>query len=158
MNADPPGALTETLLGFDFGLRRIGVAVGSRLSGRAQPLASVDHHQTDPDWPAIEALVQEWQPARLIVGLPASLDGLETDMSTASRRFANAMHERFGLPVEMVDEQLSSSAALDELREARQSGRKKKRVKKSEVDPLAAKVILETWLNQPVATGLKDHS
>lgn len=136
------------MLGFDFGLRRIGVAVGSGLTGRAQALIALSHHESGPDWLAIEKLMDEWQPSRIIVGLPGTLDGRETEMSVAARQFATDLHERFDLPVELVDEQLSSAAARDELLALRRSGQRRRRVKKADIDPVAARLILETWLNQ----------
>ncbi len=135
-------------MGIDFGFRRIGVAVGSLLSGRAQPVASVDHRNGEPDWQAIEGLLAEWRPALLIVGLPGTLEGHETTMSTAARQFADTAGARFQLPVAMVDEQLSSAAAHDALREERLQGRRKRRVKKTDIDPVAARLILETWINE----------
>lgn len=145
-------------MAFDYGRKRIGVAVGSRLSGRAQPIASVEHQEAEPDWAAIEALVREWQPARMIVGLPGTLDGHETEMSSAARAFGRALGERLQLPVELVDEQLTSAAAREELREARAQGRKRQRVKKADIDPVAARLILETWLNQQTAPGASGPS
>lgn len=141
-------ALTDTLMAFDFGHRRIGVAVGSLISGRAQPVASINHREHTPDWDSIEALAGEWQPARAIVGLPATLDGRETEMSSAARAFARQLGERLQLPVDLVDEQLSSAAARDELRTARAEGRKRQRIARADVDPVAARLILETWLNE----------
>lgn len=144
-------------MAFDFGRKRIGVAVGSRLSGRAQPVASIDHRESEPDWAAVESLAREWQPARIIVGLPGTLDGHETEMSSAARAFAQALGERLQLPVELVDEQLTSAAAREELREARAQGRKRQRVKKAEIDPVAARLILETWLNQQSVPGVSGN-
>ncbi len=139
---------TETLLGLDFGLRRIGVAVGSFLTGKAQPLGSVANNGESPDWDTLQAYVREWQPARLIVGLPRTLGGQDTDMSDLAKAFAAQLASRFALPVELVDEQLSSAAAREHLREARRSGRRRRRLKRADVDPVAAQVILETWLNE----------
>lgn len=144
-------------MGFDFGLRRIGVAVGSEISGHAQALASVANSEHLPDWRKLGNLVSEWQPALLVVGLPRTLAGDETPMSEATRAFADALRERFKLPVEFVDEQLSSSAARDQLRAARRSGQRSRRVRKADIDPVAAKLILETWLNERAAGNLLDE-
>lgn len=144
---------TETLLGLDFGLRRIGVAVGSLLTGKAQPLGSVANSAESPDWGALQTYVREWQPARLVVGLPRSLGGQETDMSDLAKAFAEQLESRFALPVELVDEQLSSAAAREHLREARRAGRRRRRLKRADVDPVAAQVILETWLNEHRRAG-----
>ena len=143
-------------MGFDFGLRRIGVAVGSQLSGHAQALASVASRNAQPDWLHLANLVDEWQPVRFIVGLPGTLQGEETQMTREARGFVKALQERFAVPVDLVDEQLSSVAARDELRAARQSGQRKRRVKKGDLDPVAAKLILETWLNERAIAKVKD--
>lgn len=148
MNVLPDTRQSETLLGLDFGMRRIGVAVGSLLSGQAQPLGSVKNKGNEPDWDALGDYVREWQPGRIVIGLPASLDGRETDMSNMTREFAAQIADRFERPVELVDEQLSSAAAHDHLREARRSGQRRKRIRHADIDPVAAQVILETWLNE----------
>lgn len=133
-------------LGFDFGLRRIGVAVGSRTTGAATPLVAVPCVEGQPDWPAIQTLVSEWRPDLLVVGLPYNSDGSESDMSRAARRFGNRLGSRFGLPVEFVDETLSSNEATRHLVEARRRG-ERRRIRKQDVDRLAASIILQTWLD-----------
>lgn len=129
-------------------MRRIGVAVGSLQTGQAQPLGSVANKGDTPDWDALGEYVREWQPGRFVVGLPGSLDGSDTAMSDLAKGFAAQLASRFARPVELVDEQLSSVAAHEHLREARRSGRRRKRVKRGDIDPIAARVILETWLNE----------
>jgi putative Holliday junction resolvase len=133
-------------LGFDFGLRRIGVAVGSKTTGTATPLVAVPCLEGQPDWPAIQTLVSEWRPDRLVVGLPYNSDGSESDMSRAARRFGNRLAGRFGLPVEFVDETLSSNEATQRLVGARRRG-ERRRIRKQDVDRLAASIILQTWLD-----------
>lgn len=144
-------------MGFDFGMRRIGVAVGSRLSGRAQALTSVANRDSRPDWDFLAGLVSEWRPVRFVVGLPRTLRGEETRMSEATRTFVQALQQKFPLPVDLVDEQLSSTAARDQLRAARQSGQRRRKVKKGDIDPIAAKLILETWLNEQAALPARDR-
>ena len=143
-------------MGLDFGLRRIGVAVGTPFSGRAQAISSVANSEHEPDWRGLTELVNEWQPQRLVVGIPRSMDGDETPMSRATRAFVDALKKKFGLPVELVDEQLSSAAARDELRLARQSGQRRRRVRKADIDPVAAKLILQSWLNERAAGTIED--
>lgn len=146
----------ETLLGIDFGRQRIGVAVGSLLTGRAQPLGTVTNKGEEPDWNKLGDYVREWQPGRIIVGLPGALDGSETDMSARARTFANQLAARFQRPVELVDEQLSSAAAHAQLREARSAGLRRKRLRRGDLDPVAAQLILETWLNEYRRNGQAD--
>jgi putative Holliday junction resolvase len=137
---------TALALGFDFGRRRIGVAVGSRATGGATPLACIPARDGVPDWEAIRELVEEWRPSRLVVGLPYNIDGTESEMTRSARRFGNRMGNRFGLPVEFVDERLSSSEAERRLRGQRRSGERRRRVRPSDVDAMAAAIILESWL------------
>lgn len=140
-----------TVLGFDFGLRRIGVAVGNALLGSATPLAVLPAQEGAPDWAAVTALRDEWRPGRLLVGLPLNMDGSESELSTRARRFANRLNGRLGLPVELVDERLTSFAARGELLAAgRQRG-------KPPVDALAAALIVETWLHQRAEDARHDH-
>lgn len=98
-----------TLLGFDFGVKRIGVAMGTTLMCQAQPLKVISAIDNAARFGAIAALIEEWRPARLIVGLPSHPDGVEHEMSARCRRFANQLHGRFNLPVELVDERYSSA-------------------------------------------------
>jgi len=132
------------ILGFDFGLRRIGVAVGQTATNTASSLETVSHGR-DPDWVAIGRLVKEWKPAALLVGLPLGRDGEETDMSKAARRFGAALAERYSLPVAFADERLSSRAAEERFAELRARGSmRRKNVK--QLDAMAAQIILENWL------------
>jgi putative Holliday junction resolvase len=135
----------NTFLGFDFGLRRIGVAVGQRVSSTATSLTVLRAADGTPDWSEIEALVREWSPAGFVLGIPRSMDGEETDMTRAARRFGNALSRRFGLNVHEMDERLSSIQAEGEFAEARKRGgvRRKHRER---LDAAAARVILEDWL------------
>ncbi len=133
-------------LGFDFGLSRIGVAVGSQGTGSATPLGSVDCRDGRPEWPAIMNYVTEWRPDLLVVGLPYNSDGSESDLTRAARRFGNRLAGRSGLPVEFVDEHLSSNEAASRLVEARRRG-ERGRIRRQDVDPLAASIILQTWLD-----------
>jgi putative Holliday junction resolvase len=99
----------ETVLAFDFGLKRIGVAVGNSLLKQAQPLTIIDAATNDAKFAAITTLLQQWQPARCIVGLPLHPDGAAHAMTERCRRFANQLHGRFSLPVLLVDERYSSA-------------------------------------------------
>jgi putative Holliday junction resolvase len=98
-----------TVMAFDFGTRRIGVAVGNTLTQAGQPLKTISEASSDASFKVIEGLLREWQPNRLVVGLPCHPDGAEHDMSAKARRFGNQLHGRFGLPVDWVDERYSSA-------------------------------------------------
>jgi len=133
------------LMGFDYGIQRTGIAIGNQLTGIATPHTTLTSKQGQPDWENISRLIKEWRPQKLIVGLPLYLDQTESDLTRAARRFANRLHGRYGLPVETIQEQLSSREAEQRLKQARQQGRKKK-IQKSDIDQLAAAIILESWL------------
>lgn len=141
------GALSRsprgTTLGFDFGTARIGVAVGEFETGQAHPLVTIDAADNDRRFAAIAKLIAQWQPALLIVGLPVSMDGREHDLTARCRRFANQLHGRFGLPVELVDERLSSAAADTALRDAGLAWKRRK----SRLDATAAQLILQSYLH-----------
>jgi putative Holliday junction resolvase len=146
-----------TLLGFDFGLRRIGVAVGQTATRTAGALVTIAHN-SQADWQAIEKLIKEWKPVALIVGLPLDMQGLETEMSRAARRFAAELEQRYKKQVYFADERLTSRAAGTEFAEARAQGRARKK-DAGKLDAMAAKIILENWLqSQSVAatTGRGD--
>lgn len=132
------------VLGFDFGLRRIGVAIGQTTTHTANPLETVRHTAT-PDWQAIERLVREWKPVLFLVGLPLGAEGEETEMSRAARRFGADLNNRFALDVAYADERLTSRAAASRFAEQRASG-KARRKDSARLDAVAAQIILENWL------------
>ena len=133
-----------TVLAFDFGERRIGVAVGELQLGVAHPLETIDAKANDVRFARIEALVNEWQPALLLVGLPLALDGSEHAMTALARRFALRLQGRYGIATRLVDERLTSVEAE---RQARDLGLDV-RAARSKVDQLAAKLILESYFSQ----------
>lgn len=133
-----------SLLAFDYGLRRIGVAVGSSITQTASPLPPLLAKDGQPDWVQVQKLIQEWKPARLVVGMPLNLDDTEQPLSLAARKFAGRLHGRFGLPVDHIDERLSTKAARAELFE--RGGYKE--LQKKSVDSRAACLILEGWFEQ----------
>lgn len=128
-------------LGFDYGTRLIGVAVGSRLGSGARALATIDNG----DWAGLDALVAEWRPARLVVGLPLALDGGEQKMSRAAREFARMLERRYALGVDLVDERHTSGEAARRFAERRAQG-SARRKDAARIDALAAAVILDDWL------------
>lgn len=131
-------------LGFDFGYKRIGVAVGQSLTKSASPLITIAAQQGVPHWPDVAALIKKWRPQGLIVGLPTKIDGQEQYTTKAARKFAQYLTERFALPVHLVDERLTTVAARDEL--YLQGGYRK--IQQSQVDCIAACIILEQWLQE----------
>ena len=143
-------AATGTLLAFDYGRRRIGVAVGNSLTGSARALETVAATDAGPDWTRIGALLEEWRPGRLVVGVPyndAAPGAPGEDIAREAQRFARRLHGRFGLPVELVDERLSSAAAYQGLVAERRAGRRG-RIARQEIDSAAAAVILQDWLDK----------
>ncbi|HET6655716.1 MAG TPA: Holliday junction resolvase RuvX [Gammaproteobacteria bacterium] len=143
------GRSNSYALGFDFGLRRIGVAVGQSLTQTAGGLGVVAARDGEPDWPAIERLATEWRPHALVVGIPYNADGSEQPITERARGFAHTLGERLDLPVYLVDERLSSHAAEAELKAERQAGRR--RLRKGDIDSRAARLILESWLREQSA-------
>ncbi len=142
--AEIPRSPQGTLLGFDFGLRRIGVAVGQTATRTASPLMII-RHGDHPDWQAIETLVAEWKPVACIVGLPLDNEGNESTISRAARQFGRALEDRCGTSVDYMDERLSSKAAETDFAARRASGRARRK-DAGKLDAVAAKIILENWL------------
>jgi len=134
----------ETVLGFDFGAKRIGIASGQILTGNANPLTTLTNVNNKPDWESIEKLIAEWKPQALIVGLPYLLDGKETEMTIRADKFSRRLHGRFGLPVFTISETLSSFEAEEILKQ----NKKIDKQNKHEIDKLAAALITETWLQE----------
>jgi putative Holliday junction resolvase len=135
-----------TALGFDFGLRRIGVAVGTTVTGSARDLTVIRNTEAGPDWAGIASLISEWRPDLAVVGVPYNMDGSRSDLTVRAERFARQLAGRSGLRVETVDERLSSREAEANLKAERQDGRRKRSVDAGAVDMRAASVILERWL------------
>jgi putative Holliday junction resolvase len=139
---------TMTLLAFDVGARRIGVAVGNTVSMSAREVGVLDVREAGPDWAALDRWVNEWRPARLVVGDPATLDGGDQPIRRRARTFARTLRERYRLPVEQVDERTSSIEAAQRFAAGRADG-SRKRHHAAQLDALAAVVILERWLAEP---------
>ncbi len=135
-------AKAGTVLAFDFGEKRIGVAVGDTETGLAHPLTTITASDNRSRFAAIEVLIGEWRPICLVVGLPAHADGTEHEISRLCRRFAQRLEGRFGLPARLVDERFTSRAAESALRDAGAHGRKLK----AALDQVAAREILENYL------------
>lgn len=163
---------TQYLMGFDYGNKRIGIAVGQTITATARPLTTILVKEQQPNWTQITTLIHEWQPNMLIVGLPHHADGSDNSITGAVRQFCQQLAIRYQLPVETIDETLSSIAAAEQLKTAKMNRRqeKKRKQKKSgfvshshtsfsppplstslahqELDAVAAQIILETWFAQ----------
>jgi putative Holliday junction resolvase len=143
---DPrPGSGIATVLALDFGLRRIGVASGDTLTRSARPRGAVGNGGGGPDWAALQRLLEELRPQRIVVGEPYNADGSASRLTEHARRFAADLQQRCALPVDLVDERWSSQDAEERLRAARASGLKRRRVTAEDIDATAAAVILERW-------------
>ncbi len=135
----------HTILAFDFGARWIGVAVGDTETRLAHPLGMFEAESGAKRMSEVETLLKRWRPERLLVGLPLAMDGSEHAMSQRARRFARQLEARFRLPVELADERLSSVTARAHLRETGRGGREHKNA----AHALAAKIILQSYLDEP---------
>ena len=127
----------QTLIGFDFGKQRIGIAVGQSITGTATALCTIRSRSGKPDWDRITDLVDHWQPDALVVGLPLHDDGSDSDISKAARQFIRQLDDQYGLPIHTMDERLSSHAAKQHIKGS---------TSKQGVDAVAAMIILQNWL------------
>lgn len=141
----------QTILGFDFGMRRIGVAVGQTITRSANPLTIVLAQDGIPNWDEVANLIQTWQASTLVVGMPYQLDGSQQAITFAAKKFANRLQARFALPVHCVDERFTTKAARSEISELNNPGnnkqRKKNKAEKVAIDSYAAKLILQDYLD-----------
>lgn len=140
---DKSNVKAGTVLAFDFGERRIGVAVGEHLISSANPLTTIDSESNEVRFAAITALVQEWQPKLLVVGLPLSLDGSENAVTQLCKKFARRLNGRFNLPVILIDERYSSAEASNLLNQTGIKGRAQKVM----LDQVAAQTILQSYFD-----------
>ena len=136
-----------TLLAFDFGTKRIGIAMGNTLLRRANPLTTISDEKTDTRFAKIESLLKQWQPTGLVVGLPSNDDGTPHELTALCRRFANRLKGRFNLPTILVDERYTSLAASAQLNEEGIRGRQQKTL----IDQYAAQQILQAYFDEPAA-------
>lgn len=135
----------QSVLGFDFGTKKSGVATGQRITATAAPLAPLAMRDGIPDWLVIEKLIIEWRPQLLLVGLPLNMDDTESELSHLARKFGRRLHHRFNLPVLMVDERLTSRAAKELLIDISQ----RRKGKLPSLDSTAAVLMVEGWLAAP---------
>jgi putative holliday junction resolvase len=138
----------RVILAFDFGFRRIGVACGDTVSRSARPLKAVLADQGGVRWQDIDQLLRDWQPNLAVVGLPYNVDGTDSSMTTGARQFAAELSTRYRITVDLVDERYSSLDAQARLKSQRESGARRRRVEKADIDAAAACVILERWFTE----------
>jgi len=155
MPDDANGRPIATALGFDFGKRRVGIAVGNGITGNAQALRALEHIEGLPNWVVLDKLVADWRPGALIVGLPLTAEGERQKMTNRAENFMNELRGRFKLPVHAVDERYTTIEAVERLRSARASGSRGRRVAKGDSDAMAAQVILESWLTGTIDSELQ---
>lgn len=134
----------NTLLGFDFGLKNIGIAVGQTITGTANPVVTLKAKNGEPNWAEVEALIQKWRPDALLIGVPLNMDGTDQPITAAAKDFIKKLEDRFNIPTYSVDERLTTKAAKEIVFEeggykALQSGK---------VDQVAAKLMLEQWMQE----------
>jgi len=148
-----PERRDRVALGFDFGLKRIGIAAGDTVSGSAAPCATVTVGPHGPDWREITRLLRHYRPDVLIVGSPRHADGTYATLAAASDHFAAELTRRAALPVQRVDEFASSIEAAATLRAARARGQRRRRVQHADMDAAAAAIILQRWLRGQDGSG-----
>jgi putative Holliday junction resolvase len=135
------------LLAFDYGKRRLGVAVGQMVTGTATPLTTLQRRANRTDWAAIAALVQTWKPDAMVVGLPHGIHDDTHEIKAAIAAFRRQLEARFELPVYTADEAYTSTEAYAHLKERRRAQNDGKRIQKDEIDCLAAAILLEAWMS-----------
>jgi len=128
------------VMAFDFGLKRIGIAVGNAELETSNALTTISARDGIPDWNQIEKLINEWGPTQIVVGDPLNFDGSDSEMATRARRFSRRLEARFGLPCELIDERLSSIEA--------KALCKQSNARSQHLDAVAAEIILQTWFDQ----------
>ena len=131
----------QSVMGFDYGSKRMGVAIGQTLTSTASPVCVIHVKNQQLDWSKIDALIQEWQPRLFVVGLPRHADGSDSDSTIAVQHFCEQLRKRYILPIHTIDETLSSMAAIE-----RMSAKSKR--KNEHVDAIAAQIILESWFSE----------
>ena len=147
MAALPPSPQV-TILAFDFGTHKIGMAVGQSLTQTSTPLPELTARDGKPDWHKVETTIQQWQPDAFVVGVPIHMDGTEFELTQRAKKFGKRLHGRFGKPCFEMDERLSSFEARERARESKQ--------KQALVDSVAASLILQSWFNHQWPLLLKE--
>lgn len=143
-----PSSTNKIILGFDFGLKHIGVAIGQSITHTASPLTTLQARDGIPHWPEIQTLIAQWRPTDLVVGMPLQMDGSEQLLTFCARKFINRLRERCTVPIHEVDERLSSWEA--KTRRDQAVGKKAKTQSKgTSVHAYAALILIEQWMRDP---------
>ncbi len=137
-----------TLLGFDYGKRRTGVAVGQTITRTATPLETLNCNGSEPDWLIVGHLIEQWQPQALVVGVPVVAKNQSKELIRLIQGFCRSLGNKYGLPVYTCDESYTSAEAYQQLKEMRRAGHSKK-IAKEKIDSLAAAILLEAWMASP---------
>ena len=132
------------VIGFDFGQKRIGVAVGNNISKTAQALITIDSSSNNQKFEVIQKIIEEWQPISIVVGVPFNVDGSEHKVTNLSRKFAKQLEQKYSLPTHLIDERYTSIEANHEIKDKKIDLKKKKLL----IDQIAAKIILQSYLDQ----------
>lgn len=136
-----------TILAFDYGLKRIGVAIGNTLMATASPLTTLTQNEKGVPWVGIDNLLRTWKPKQLLLGMPERNNGEPSDLAPIIKKFGDKLQTRYDLPLSYINEQFSSLEAKEQLKQQRQAGRKK-RLQKADIDQQAAAIMLNNWFNQ----------
>lgn len=136
--------LPKIVMGIDFGLKRIGLAIGQTITRSARPLETLAAKAGEPDWQRFSVLIKTWRPEAFVIGIPLNMDGTDQPITLTVREFANRLAERYSLPVYPMDERLTTKAAREQL--FMQGGFKA--LQDGQVDQVAAQLILENWFSE----------
>ncbi|MBT8141831.1 MAG: Holliday junction resolvase RuvX [Gammaproteobacteria bacterium] len=140
--------INQSIMALDYGQRRIGVAVGNPITRNAQALTTVIISDPFTISNALLDVIKEWQPHKLVMGMPYNADGSESGMGKSIRRYAALLSDRIDMPIEFIDESYSSREAGKQIKELRQTGKRNRRVKKTDIDKAAAAVMLQRWMDE----------
>ncbi len=144
LNTDPTNPINGMVMGFDFGMKRIGIALGQTVTLTANPLQTIAAKEGAPNWEELSKILKKWQPNALVVGIPLNMDGSEQKISASARQFATELQKRFSLPVFETDERLTTKDAKERL--FAEGGFKA--LQDGQVDAVAAQLILQNWLQE----------
>lgn len=134
----------NVILSFDFGLKRIGTAIGQSVTQTARPLTTLAAKNGEPNWPDLEKIIKKWRPDAFVIGIPLNMDGTEQPITTEAKLFAQTLHQKYKLPVYEMDERLTTKAAREQLFE--EGGYRA--LKSGNIDSVAAQLILENWFRE----------